>query len=350
MGGVYVGTIEGASRAGKSSEGYSIVADGVNESGSAVAGYILGKGDIEILANTSDVTPSDAFYNVHLLSAESATPKAGDMWLSGDTLNIVNTDNQISTINGGVPSNLSVDTLTANVAFVEFVNLFNGQNGSSLENKLNEFDTQKRDLSNLVYDNTAHNGIEKWEVVAIDKRYGDSTSMTLTWDDGENCWTGYADPLGDVVIRLTDNRYEYELVDIGGATFFTLSEGTASAEDIYYDYILTAVMYQQDRIALTSDLSDKADVSAVNAVQTWVENQGYLSSVPDTYKTYADTKTQLSTDGYASLDDLSNALSSKASKDDIMWSLEDAIYTMDEDWLVYKANPHTVNRVLVDYN
>ena len=138
MGGVYVGTIEGASRAGKSSEGYSIVADGVNESGSAVAGYVLGKGDIEILANTSDVTPSDAFYNVHLLSAESATPKAGDMWLSGDTLNIVNTNNQISTIGGGVPSNLSVDALTANYAFIDFINLFDGSQGNSLYVQLND--------------------------------------------------------------------------------------------------------------------------------------------------------------------------------------------------------------------
>lgn len=89
---MYVGTVEGSTRSGNVSEGYSIIADGVDESGSGVAGYVLGKGGVEILANDTNIDPDEPSYTVHLLSGESAHPKSGDMWLLGEAINIVDTD------------------------------------------------------------------------------------------------------------------------------------------------------------------------------------------------------------------------------------------------------------------
>ena len=215
VGGVYVGTVEGSTRSGNVSEGYSIIADGVDESGSGVAGYVLGKGNVEILANDTNIDPDEPNYTVHLLSGESESPKTGDMWLSGEAINIVDTDGTTKTFE---------------------------------QPELSGYAT--KDELSAKQDKISANGI-----LSCDSN-GNVTSADMS-----------------------------QFVKNGGAV-----------------------------------------INGLTALGT-----NYI-------------------DGYASLYDLSNALSSKASKDDIMWSLEEASYTMDENWLVYKANPHTVNRVQVDDN
>lgn len=44
------------------------------------------------------------------------------------------------------------------------------------------------------------------------------------------------------------------------------------------------------------------------ATEEWVEGQGYLSSIPNTYKTYSDTISSLSNDGYVTTTQLSESL------------------------------------------
>ena len=84
-GGVWVGTIEGTQTSGTSKNGYTIFASGTDENGEAVSGYILGKGDIEILEADGTLNPDAPSYYVHLLSAQADAPKEGDMYptLSG---------------------------------------------------------------------------------------------------------------------------------------------------------------------------------------------------------------------------------------------------------------------------
>ena len=84
VGGVWVCTIEGSSSPGESQNGYTIYADGVDENGDRVTGYVLGKGCISILENDGTITPGETTYYVHLLSSQPASPKEGDLWqLSG---------------------------------------------------------------------------------------------------------------------------------------------------------------------------------------------------------------------------------------------------------------------------
>lgn len=55
VGGVWVGTIEGSPTAGSYTNGYTVLADGIDENGNPVSGYVLGRGDVEILKE--DGTP-----------------------------------------------------------------------------------------------------------------------------------------------------------------------------------------------------------------------------------------------------------------------------------------------------
>ena len=55
VGGVWVGTIEGSPASGTCTNGYTVIADGIDENGNPVNGYVLGRGDVEILKE--DGTP-----------------------------------------------------------------------------------------------------------------------------------------------------------------------------------------------------------------------------------------------------------------------------------------------------
>lgn len=79
---MWVGTIVGSEGAGYSENGYTVYADGIDENGNAVAGYALGKGDIQILAADGQITPDDSGtrWFVTLLSGESSNPKDGQMF------------------------------------------------------------------------------------------------------------------------------------------------------------------------------------------------------------------------------------------------------------------------------
>ena len=54
-GNIWVGTVEGCSTSGSFENGYTVLADGTDENGNPVSGYVLGRGDVEILKE--DGTP-----------------------------------------------------------------------------------------------------------------------------------------------------------------------------------------------------------------------------------------------------------------------------------------------------
>ena len=67
--GIWVCTIEGCSMSGKSDNGYAVYADGIDENGNPVTGYILGYGEVEVLEADETITPHESSIYVHLLSA-----------------------------------------------------------------------------------------------------------------------------------------------------------------------------------------------------------------------------------------------------------------------------------------
>lgn len=83
-GGVWVGTIEGCPISGRSENGFTVFASGIDENGNPVSNYVLGKGLIEILEGDGTITPDAPSYYVHLYDEEPDQPKEGDMWPTDD--------------------------------------------------------------------------------------------------------------------------------------------------------------------------------------------------------------------------------------------------------------------------
>lgn len=78
-GGCWTGTIYGSTSVGKSLNGYTISANGIDENGEPIEGYVLGKGDVVILdADGRTIIDGKVTY-LHLLDAMPEDPKEGDV-------------------------------------------------------------------------------------------------------------------------------------------------------------------------------------------------------------------------------------------------------------------------------
>lgn len=83
-GGCWTGTIQGSTSVGKSLNGYMVTADGIDEHGNDITGYILGKGDVVILDADSRTVIGDKMYYLHLLDNVPTNPQKGDVVQSDD--------------------------------------------------------------------------------------------------------------------------------------------------------------------------------------------------------------------------------------------------------------------------
>ena len=83
--GVWVGTIAPTATSGRTANGYQVLADGVDENGAAVTGYVLGMGDLAVY--TRDMTIDGAAgvkWYLHYFDTAPATPKKGDVIPDGN--------------------------------------------------------------------------------------------------------------------------------------------------------------------------------------------------------------------------------------------------------------------------
>lgn len=88
--GTWVATLDGCATPGLVTGGYTITADGIDERGEAVSGYVLGRGDVVVLDRDGTVTVGETTYYLHLLAAKPDAPKRGDVYAEEDTLDIYN--------------------------------------------------------------------------------------------------------------------------------------------------------------------------------------------------------------------------------------------------------------------
>ena len=82
VGGVYVGTVAGAGVSGTTENGYTVFADGTDENGASVTGYILGRGNVTILDDDGNIQPDATRYYVRMLSADTDNHFEGDLYKS----------------------------------------------------------------------------------------------------------------------------------------------------------------------------------------------------------------------------------------------------------------------------
>lgn len=108
QGSVWVGTIDGTEIAGKVKSGIEILADGIDENGSAVNGYVLGVGDYIVLERDSRITEKDIekFY-VKFVEQLPDNPNIGDTILDNGWLRIYDGQNWSEKPHIYVPTNVS---------------------------------------------------------------------------------------------------------------------------------------------------------------------------------------------------------------------------------------------------
>ena len=86
VGALWTGTIGGSAVAGRSVNGYQITADGVDEDGNPIIGYVLGVGNVYILNRDGSITVGETTYYLHLLDDVPTKPKKSDVCKIDGTL------------------------------------------------------------------------------------------------------------------------------------------------------------------------------------------------------------------------------------------------------------------------
>jgi hypothetical protein len=84
VGEIYVGTLPACNAVGKGANGFVVSADGVDENGNAVTGYVLGKGDLEILTADGAIVPGVTTHYVHGLDEQPDNPREYDIYKDGE--------------------------------------------------------------------------------------------------------------------------------------------------------------------------------------------------------------------------------------------------------------------------
>lgn len=107
-GNVWVSTVDGCDIAGKVTQGYSIVAGGLDEDGNEVAGYVLGKGDVFVIENRNDIKSLVDKISVRYLEDIPSTPATGDLIEYGGNLRFYDGEQWVILATGGeIPTKVS---------------------------------------------------------------------------------------------------------------------------------------------------------------------------------------------------------------------------------------------------
>ena len=120
---VWVVTIEGCDISGKVTSGYEIVADGLDEQGQEVRGYVLGCGDIYIMDRDVSIQKNIEKYNVRYCDELPTNPVKGDVIYHNGNVRLFNgsewltlglephviegIDNRINEVESSIPTKTS---------------------------------------------------------------------------------------------------------------------------------------------------------------------------------------------------------------------------------------------------
>ena len=120
---VWVVTIEGCDISGKVTSGYEIVADGLDEQGQEVRGYVLGCGDIYIMDRDVSIQKNIEKYNVRYCDELPTNPVKGDVIYHNGNVRLFNgsewltiglepqiiegIDNRINDVESSIPTKTS---------------------------------------------------------------------------------------------------------------------------------------------------------------------------------------------------------------------------------------------------
>lgn len=102
VGNVWVGTIDACDTPGDTENGFVVGANGIDENGEEVHGYILGVGDLMILDGDTQFHPEIKSFYLKILEEMPDEPKIGDSYFDGIYQDILKTFNGHDWIDLGV--------------------------------------------------------------------------------------------------------------------------------------------------------------------------------------------------------------------------------------------------------
>lgn len=88
VGDIWVGTIEGTTRTGEVKNGVMITANGIDENGDAVRGYVLGMGDFIVIDKITDASEVESISFLRLFNDRPETPIDNDAVFDDGVLSV----------------------------------------------------------------------------------------------------------------------------------------------------------------------------------------------------------------------------------------------------------------------
>ena len=334
---VWVGTVAGCSTSGTSTNGFVVTASGIDEDGNAVSNYVLGAGDLYVKKLDGTISPETTAARMYFYDTTPTSPRTGDAVFISGVMNVWDgtewtpcadlsgkqdalTEAQISAIDSVVDERATVVKYTDGT--ISSFNIVGELGENSIPNKGNAVEVKIGSSVTSIWDSAFLGCMNLTSVTIPDSvtnigAYtfsGCSGLTTVTIPDsityiGDSAFYGCS---GLTIVTIPDG-----VTIIGDSAFYGcsgLTSVTIPDSITYIGYLafhgcssLTSVVFYgmtleqvQQMDNYPWDIEDTSIIKTWNdASKEWVEGQGYLSSIPNTYKTYADTVSSLSGDGYA---------------------------------------------------
>lgn len=88
VGDVWVGTVDGTTRTGSVTNGVQVTADGIDENGNAVVGYVLGMGDFVVIDKETSASEVESVSYLRLFNERPEAPIEGDAVFDDGVLSV----------------------------------------------------------------------------------------------------------------------------------------------------------------------------------------------------------------------------------------------------------------------
>ena len=115
VGGVWVCTIDGSNISGRTTNGYTVIASGVDEFGASITDYILGKGDVEILNSNSIIEAGLDANTIKIFNEQPIELNNGDAWFEEGNLVVFQDDTYHYLGEKFIPTTAQLDALNSGI-------------------------------------------------------------------------------------------------------------------------------------------------------------------------------------------------------------------------------------------
>ena len=252
-GGVWVGTVAGTATSGTSENGYTVMAAGVDENGRPVTGYVLGKGNVEILKADGTLAPDAPAYYVKLFDEAPEAPNEGDMWPTADGF-VIWQDGEAHALGG---SSITVDPSLS--------------------------PTSENPVQNKVVTKALYTGFTEWVCDSIEPGYAFTSCIWADYMDSTGWVCTMSDDGGELTFYLGSNQEATSLSHTSPFIVITrhlitptktsqlTNDGPSSGPNVGHPFATT------NQIPDPVDISGKLDGAA--AYPAWDATQAYYEQI-----------------------------------------------------------------------